>query len=103
MEYLRTDKWQRKTESIGDNSASVSLFPSQIPVSTCSEGGQSQDALLAAASFTDDHDVTLVHTQHPVHSGQMFQNVVEQHQIESVVLLIVLLQNLSQNRIHKYH
>jgi hypothetical protein len=33
----------------------------------------------------------------------MFQNVVEQHQIQSVVLLIVLLQNLSQNRNHNYH
>jgi len=62
MEHWRTENWQRKIGSIGDNSASASLFPSQIPVSTCSEGGQPQDALLAAASFTDDHYVTLVHT-----------------------------------------
>ena len=103
MEYWWIDNWQRKTESTGDNSASGSLFPPQIPVSTCSVGGQSQNALLATASFTDHHDVTLVHTQHPVHSGQMFQNVFEQHKIQSVVLLVVLLQNLSQNRNHSCH
>jgi hypothetical protein len=78
--------------------ASVSQVVRYGSLITCSECGQAQEALLPATPDAHDHHVTLLHTQHSVHSGEVLQSIIKQHQMKPVVQLVILLQNLRHNR-----
>lgn len=58
--------------------------------SSC-EGSQPGEGLLARAPHTDKQCMASINAEYAVHSGQMFQSVIEQYQVHPRFVLIVFL------------
>lgn len=63
-------------------------------ITTSGIWGQFTQTLFTTTAHTNQQGVALVHPDHTMNAGQVFQRIVKQDQIHWSVTLIVILQNL---------